>query len=164
SFTAETNGNLPTQVVTLTATYDGLTSNTVTVFIEPQSGSFNTQDLTMTSGSSTSSGAVTGVLTFSSMKDVNYVNVSVGSSPGQYVNTTYPAVYYDSNNNIYVSGVFNGQVAVDLSTAGITGPIQISMVAGGTNDLSFGYCFFGFCFESQSVGQITWSDPIVFLP
>ncbi len=164
AFTAETNGYLPTQVVTLTATYDGLTSNTVTVFIEPQSGSFNTQDLTMTSGSTTTSGAVTGVLTFSGMKDVNYVNVSIGGSPGQYQNTTYPPTFYDSNNGVYVSGVFNGQIPVDLSTAGITGPIQISMVAGGTNDLSFGYCFFGFCFESQSVNQITWSDPIVFLP
>ena len=160
SFTAETNGYLPTQVVTLTATYDGLTSNTVTVLIEPQSGSYNTSDLAMNAGGT----AVTGTLTFSAMKDVNYVNVSIGSSPGQYVNTTYPAVYYDSNNNVYVSGVFNGQIAVDLSTAGITGPIQVSMVAGGTTDLSFGYCFFGFCFESQSVGQITWSDPIVFLP
>ena len=165
AFTAETNGYLPTQVVNLTASYDGLTSNTVTVLIEPQSGSFNTQDLTMTSGSTTSSGAVTGVLTFSGMKDVNYVNVSIGSSPGQYVNTTYPPAFYDSNSGVYVSGVFNGQISVDLSTAGITGPIQVSMVAGGTNDLSFTECFGSvFCFQLTSVNLLVWSDPIVFLP
>ena len=160
AFTAELNGALPTQVVTLTATYDGLTSNVVTVFIEPQSGSYNTSNLGLNSAGT----AITGTLTFSDMKDVNYVNISIGSSPGQYQNVTYPPTFYDSNNNVNVSGVFNGQIPVDLSTAGITGPIQVSLVAGGTNDLSFSLCFFGFCFEIQSVNLITWSDPIVFLP
>ena len=161
SFTAELANYLPTQVVTLTATYDGLTSNTVTVFIEPQSGSFNTAGLDAT----TNGAAITGVLAFSAMKDVNWLNISIGSSPGQYQNISYPPAFYDSSGGFSVSGVFNGQIAVNLSTAGITGPIQVSIVASGSNDLSFVECFSVFCFTGGATqATIIWSDPLVFLP
>ena len=161
AFTAELSGYLPTQVVTLTASYGGQVSNTVTVFIEPQSGSFDTGNITL-NGAGT---AVVGTLTFSSMKDVNYVNASIGSSPGQYLNVSYPPAYYDSNQGVWVSGVFSGQLALDLSTAGLTGPIQLSLVGSGTADVSFSFCFFGFCYVFGGASSpIVWSDPLVYLP
>ena len=160
-FTAELDGYLPTQVVALTASYGGLTSNTVTVFIEPQCGSYDTSNLQLIPDGS----AVVGTLTFSSMKDVDFINVSIGSAPGQYQNITYPPAFYDSKAGVWMSGVDSGQIAVNLSTAGITGPIQVSNVAYGTNDVSFQQCFFGSCFGLISVqNPIVWSDPITFLP
>ena len=86
AFTAETNGPLFTEVYQLTASYDGLSSNTVTVFVEPQSGSFYTNGLSMDTTSGGSS--VVGNLSFAGMKYVDFVNVSIGGSPGQYVNYT----------------------------------------------------------------------------
>ena len=206
-FTAENNGPLFTDVYQLTATYDGMVSNTVTVFEEPQSGSFYTQNLALDATSS--GGAVVGDLSFAGMKYVDFVNVSIGSSPGQYVNYTcgLPGAflggaptfygfaqppntqmlpgcspYYDTaapttyeyplgviNPGIWESGVTNGTLPVNLSTAGLTGPIVVSEVAGGTNDVSFSYsfCFFGFCF-SFAIPHVEypmyWQDPTVFLP
>lgn len=149
AYTAELDGAVPTQVVTLTASYDGLVSNTVTVFIEPQVGSYDTSDLSLNSAGT----AVVGTLTFSSMKYVDFLNVSVGSAPGQYVNYTCPLPagaaqpantlllpgcdpFYDSQVDTWVSSVDSGQMTLNLSTAGLTGPINVSLVASGTNDLS----------------------------
>ena len=157
---AEVNGTLLTQIYTLTATYDGLTSNTVTVFVEPQSGSFFTGDLALNS-----SGDVTGTVQFADMKYVNWINVSVGSAPGQFVNTSYPPAYYDSFGNIWESGVDNGAIPVTLSTEGLTGPVVVSVLAEGDNDLSFVEIFDGFVFSTRSVqNPMFWQDPTVFLP
>ena len=157
---AEVNGTLLTQIYTLTATYDGLTSNTVTVFVEPQSGSFYTGNLKMSSG-----GNVTGTVQFADMKYVNWINVSVGSGPGQFVNTSYPPVYYDSTGGIWESGVDNGAIPVHLSTAGLSGPIVVSVRAEGANDLSLVEIFPGFFFKIPAVQDpILWQDPTVFLP
>ncbi len=161
AMTAELAGYLPTQVVTLTASYDGLTSNTVTVFIEPQSGSFDISNIGLNPGRS----SVSGVLTFSSMKYVNFVNVSIGGSPGQYLNTTYPPAYYDPAIGAGVSGVFSGQIPVAFATAGMTGPIVLSVLASGVNDVKETACFGSFCITSGAIQDpIVWSDPAIFLP
>jgi subtilase family serine protease len=181
-FTAEHNGTLRTDIYTLTATYDGLTSNTTIVYAEPQSGSFYTADL------SQSSGTVSGELSFAGMKYVDSINVSVGSSPGQYDNWTCPlpsgasqpantmalpgcTPFYDTQfgANLWESGVDYGTLPVSLSTTGITGPVVVNILGVGSNDVTFGYCetFDGetFCFADHAVQRVmSWTDPVVFLP
>ncbi len=73
---------LQTQVYTITAYFDGLVSNTVTVYVEPQMGSFWPQ-LTL------SDGHVTGFVEFADMTNVQYVNVSVGGAPGEFDNVSF---------------------------------------------------------------------------
>lgn len=80
---AELNGTVATQVFSLQATYDGLTSNPVTVFVEPQSGSTETN---LHLWGTTLSGTVL----LSDLKYVDFLNVSVGSAPGQFENFTCP--------------------------------------------------------------------------
>lgn len=158
ALTAELNGSLPTQVVVLQAHYGNLVSNPITVYIEPQSGSFHTNVAMNGAGT-----ALVGNVTFSDMKFVNFVNVSIGSEPGQFVNVTYPPVYYDSNAGLWQSGVFNGVIHVDFTNLPPAGtPIVLSMVAQGSNDLSFIESFLGFTFVTYSVqNPITWADPVV---
>ncbi len=181
---AETNGSLYTQVYQLTATYDGLVSNTVTVFVEPQSGSFYTGDLTLNSAGT----AVVGNLSFAGMKYASFVNISVGGGPGQFVNYTCPlpggaaqpantvllpgcTPFYDTNfgADVWESGVDNGLLPVNLDVSGLTGPIVVSELASGVNDVSFGYSeyFDGFYYnytERSVQNPIVWQDPTVFLP
>jgi len=184
-FTAETNGTLATDIYTLTATYDGLTSNTTTVYAEPQSGSYYTGDLSASGGDAT---AITGDLSFAGMKYVDSINASVGSAPGQYETWTCPlpsgaaqpantvllpgcAPFYDTNfgADVWESGVSAGTLWLDLNTTGITGPIVLTITGVGVNDVTFGYCysFFGesFCYKDEAVqNPMTWTDPLVFLP
>ena len=181
---AETNGSLYTQVYELTATYDGMVSNTVTVFVEPQSGSFYTGDLTMNDAGT----AIVGNLSFAGMKYVSFVNISVGGGPGQFDNYTCPlpggapqptgtlplpgcTPFYDTNfgADVWESGVDNGLLPVNLDISGITGPIVVSELGSGVNDLSFGLSeyFDGFYynFTERSVqNPIVWQDPSTFLP
>ncbi len=174
AFLAEVSGTLDTEIFQLTATYDGLTSNTVTVFVEPQSGSF-LPSLSLNSDGS----AVVGSVSFAGMKYVDFVNVSIGpaSNPSQVgllagqsellVAPEFPsyAPYYDPVGHITVSGVQAGDVSVDLPTANIQGAALVTVTAVGSNDVSFSFCFFGFCFTFGGVeNQIIWRDPIVFLP
>ena len=204
---AEVNGELDTQIYLLTATYDGLTSNTVTVFVEPQAGSFFTGDLQLVG--SGQDGNVVGMLQAAGMKYLDFLNISVGSAPGEYQNWTCPMPgayagvnygfsqppntmpfpsapmtcqpYYDSNPTasyeypagvwnpgIWTSGFSNVNVSVNLTTPS-SGPVVISVLAGGTNDLSFSesFCEFGECFSfvTPSVQYpMYWQDPAVFLP
>ncbi len=181
-FTAEHNGTLSTDIYTLYATYDGLTSKNVTVYAEPQSGSFYTGDL------SASDSAITGNLTFAGMKYVDTINVSVGNAPGQYENWTCPlpagasqpantmllpgcSPFEDTQfgADVWESGVSAGSLWVDLNTSGITGPIVVSIVGIGANDVSFGFCEtydgFTYCFTEHAVqSPLIWQDPLVFLP
>ncbi len=181
---AETNGSLYTQVYTLTATYDGLVSNTVTVFVEPQSGSFYTHDLAVNSAGT----AIVGNLSFAGMKYATYVNISVGGGPGQYDNYTCPlpggapqpvntiplpgcAPFYDTEfgADVWESGVDNGLLPVNLDITGLTGPVVVSELAGGVNDVSFGYSeyFDGLYYnytEYSIQNPIVWQDPTVFIP
>ena len=125
------------------------------VFVEPQTGSFYA-NVAMGPG-----GTLTGQVTFSDMKYVNYVNVSIGSAPGQYINETFAPSFMDSTTGVGVSGFFNGVIPVTFTTKGISGPVELHMVAGGYNDLSLKYSFFGFSFVSYSIqNPIVWSDPI----
>ena len=181
---AETNGSLYTQVYQLTATYDGLVSNTVTLFVEPQAGSFSTGDLSMNSAGT----AISGNLSFAGMKYAAFVNISVGGGVGQYDNYTCPlpggaaqpantlplpgcAPFYDTNfgADVWESGVDNGLLPVNLDTTGLSGPIVVSELAMGANDLSFGESeyFDGFYYnftEYSEQNPIVWQDPSVFLP
>ena len=157
AFLAENNGPLYTQVVTLQASYRGLTSNVVTVYIEPQAGTFNPAVSLNSAGT-----ALVGNVTFNGMLYTNYVNISIGSAPGQFVNVSYPGVYYDSIGGITISGVANGVIPIDFTNLPPAGqPIQLSMVAEGANDLSFSFTFFFFSFVFPSVqNPMYWSDPV----
>jgi len=73
---------LQTQVYTITAYFDGLVSNTVTVYVEPQMGSFYPQ-LQLVSGH------IVGFVQFAQMTNVQYVNISVGGGPGQFDNVSF---------------------------------------------------------------------------
>lgn len=157
AFTAELNGALPTQLVTLQAHMGNLVSNSVTVYIEPQSGNFAANV-----GLNAAGTALVGNVTFSDMKYVNFVNISIGGMPGQYTNISFAPAYYDSTANLWESGVYNGIIPIDFTNLPPAGtPIQLNMVAQGANDLSFVETFFGFTFVSQAVqNPMTWSDPI----
>lgn len=158
AFLAEINGPLYTQVDMVYATYGNLTSNMVTVYVEPQSGSFYPNV-----GLNSSGTALVGTVTFSGMKYVNYVNISIGSAPGQYVNVSYPPQFVDSLTGVPVSGVFNGVIPVNFTNLPPAGdPIVMNMVAQGYNDLSEEFSFDGFTFSLQDVqNPIVWSDPLI---
>lgn len=156
-YTSEFNGTLQPDVYTLRAVYDGLASNNVTVFAEPQSGTFYTGDLK--TGFSGGSASVGGELTFADMKYVDSINVSLGSSPGAYQNWTCPlpagapqppgtlplpgcAPLLDDRPGVHLweSGVSWGSLEVSLQVAGVTGSADLSIEAVGSNDLSIQYC------------------------
>lgn len=141
---AENNGPLYTQVVQLVATYRGLTSNVVTVYIEPpQAGDF-IPSVHLASNNT----ALVGDITFAGMKYVNYVNVSIGNMSGQYVNVTYPPLFYNSQVGENYSGVSNGVIPIDFTKLPPAGqPINLTMVASGFNDLTLSFSFFGFTFQ-----------------
>ncbi|AAT43635.1 S53 family peptidase [Picrophilus oshimae] len=165
---AEFNGPLYTQVEELYATYGNLTSNKVIVYIEPQAGNFY-PDLHIVSGK-----YLVGNVEFSDMKYVNFVNISIGSAPGEYKNVTFAPEFYDYVPELYfvngyyitvykkvpVSGIFNGIIPVNLTIP--SGKLDLRMVASGYNDLSFEYSFFGFVFSIQDIqSPIVWSDPYI---
>jgi len=74
---------LQTQVYTITAYFGGLVSNSVTVYVEPQMGSFFPQL------SLNAAGDVVGFVQFNQMTNVQYVNISIGSGPGEYDNVSF---------------------------------------------------------------------------
>ena len=151
AFIAETNGPLYTQVVTLQATYHGLVSNPVTVYIEPQSGSFYPNVALNSAGN-----ALVGSVMFNDMKYVNWVNISIGNQTGQFVNYT-----FSQPENTY-----NGIIPIDFTNLPAPGtPIQLSMVAEGANNLGYtvSIVFFGTTYtfvipDMQS--PMYWSDPV----
>jgi len=154
---AETNGTLLTQVVQLRATYNGLVSNTVTVYIEPQAGDF------IPSVNYVPGQYVSDVVDFADMKYVNYVNVSIGSMPGQYVNVSYPPMLFDARANATVSGILNGYVPFNFTVLPPPGQtIMLNMTASGINDLSFSFSFFGFTFIIYDIQHpIVWHYAIL---
>ncbi|MCL4480371.1 MAG: hypothetical protein M1113_02660 [Candidatus Thermoplasmatota archaeon] len=146
AFIAETSGMLQTQVVELQASYLGLTSNPVIVYIEPQSGSFNANVALNSAGN-----ALVGYVTFNDMKYVNYVNISIGNMPGQYVNYTFAS-----------ETSYNGIIPINFTNLPPPGtPIQLNMLAEGQNILTFSESFFGFTFTYfDEQNPIYWFDPI----
>jgi subtilase family serine protease len=157
AYTSEFNGTLRTDIYQLRATYDGLVSNNVTVFAEPQSGTFYTGNLTSVR---TDSGPfIQGNLSFAGMKYVDSVNVSIGSSPGQYENWTCPlplgapqplhtlalpgcAPVLDARPGaqLWESGVADGTLYVDLNGVEVARATPISVEGVGSNDISIQYC------------------------
>jgi subtilase family serine protease len=139
---------------TLEATYDGLTSNIVTVVAEPQSGYFD-QQLEL------SKGHVVGHVEFYSMNYLNYLNVSDGSSPGMFENVSFPA-----------NTVYTGTLAVRILAPG-TGPVVVSIVGAGQATFGITGCgmlvgygnYFAICgFNPPNTFTFVWGDPVVFLP
>jgi subtilase family serine protease len=137
---AEVNGELLTQVYVLQAYYNGLWSNKVTVFVEPQSGSyFNAVSL---SGST-----VSGTLQFQDLKYVNWINISV--SGGGYLNTSFAPDSID-----------NGQISFSLA-APASGPVILGVLAEGSNNLSISEVFDGFSFTEPDVqNPIYWTEAL----
>ncbi len=132
---AENNGTVNTNEFILTASYGGLVSNSVLVYVEPQAGSFfpvvhmnsNETDLY-------------GQVIFNDLKYVNYVNVSIGNMPGQYTNVTYPQTYLDTQADLdlKLSTVSDGVVPFNFTNLPPPGtPIVINITASGANDMSF---------------------------
>jgi len=196
---AELNGTVAAEVFSLQATYDGLTSNPVTVFVEPQSGSTDTN---LHFWGSTLSGTVL----LSDLKYVDFLNVSIGSAPGQFENFSCPVPgaflgvsdgfsqpagtvpfpggvcrpFFDSNPNasyqyptgvwhsgIWESGILNDLVPISLSAHGLNWwkPVVFSLLAGGTNDLTFTSCTASGCSVTPSIQYpMYWSDPLVIAP
>jgi subtilase family serine protease len=139
---------------TLQASYDGLTSNVVTVEAEPGSGYFDEQF-------ALSGGQVAGNVEFYSMNYLNFLNVSDGSSPGMYENLSYAA-----------GTTYTGTLAVNL-TAPVTGPVVVSVTGAGQSTAMLTGCggmagygeYFMLCgFDPANTFQLVWSDPVVFLP
>ncbi len=147
-------GPLLPVVFTLQATYDGLASNVLVVVAEPMSGYFGT-NVALTNG------YVTGTVGFYGMTYLTYLNISVGSSPGQYLNLSYaPGTTY------------TGLVAINL-TAPTSGPAVLSVIAAGSAELLpfacggfVGYgAYFSLCgLSSVATFDFQWQDPVVLLP
>ncbi len=139
---------------TLQASYDGLTSNLVTVVSEPGSGYFDQQ-------LAVSAGHVTGNIEFYDMNYLEYLNVSDGGSAGMYDNVTFPA-----------NTTYTGTLSVDLTTP-MSGPVVVSIVGAGeaTYEITgcgalagYGY-YFAICgFNPPNVFQFVWADPVAFVP
>jgi len=193
---AELNGSVEAQVFSLQATYDGLTSNAVLVFVEPQSGS--TQANVHLWG-----GTLSGDVLLSDVKYVDFLNVSVGSAPGEFENFTCPIPgaylgvadgftqpagtvpfpggvcqpFYDSaaptsyeypagvwHPGIWESGIYNDLIPISLSVPWFHwgSHVVFSLLAGGTNDLSFATCSPVGCATTAAVQYpLYWSDPMV---
>ena len=140
--------------------YDGLVSNPVTVYVEPQSGTFFPVVNMNSNGTD-----LYGQVLFNDLKYVNYVNVSIGSMPGQYTNVTYPQTYLDTQAglNLMLSTVSNGVVPFNFTSLPAPGTtIQLNITAQGADDMSFVEVFseFGetFSFAEYAVANpITWT-------
>jgi subtilase family serine protease len=139
---------------TLQATYDGLTSNLVTVVSEPGSGYFD-QQLHL------SGGYVTGHVEVYDMNYLDYLNVSDGTSPGMYENLSFP-----------VNTTYTGTFAVNV-TAPTTGPVVVSLLGAGQATYEITGCgslagygqYFALCgFDPPNEFQFVWADPVPFLP
>ncbi len=143
---AEVQGELLTQVYVLQAYYNGLWSNAVTVFVEPQSGSY------FTLVKNTDAGAlVTGTVQFQDLKYANWVNITVGTGTGQYENVTFVPGTTD-----------NAQFSISLVAPG-SGKIWLTVTAEGENNVGYSECFSGFCFTEVLVQNPIfwqWSEQI----
>ena len=142
------NGPVYTQVFELQATYDGLTSNSVIVYVEPQAGFF-TDNLNLNPAGT----ALVGNVSFHDMKYLNSLNVSIGSSPGQYFTETF-----------LPNTTFEGTVAVDLTPLP-RGPVVVTLTGEGQNTIHLPYSFYLTSAGGSAYGNpIIWTDPTAYLP
>lgn len=142
------NGPVNTQVFELRATYQGLTSNPVIVYVEPQAGFF-TDQLGMNSAGT----AIVGTVSLHDMKYLNSLNVSIGGSPGQYFTETF-----------LPNTTFDATVSVDLTPLP-PGPVVVTLLAEGQNTIQLPYSFYLTSAGASAYGNpILWTDPEVYLP
>ena len=128
AFIAAGTGAIPTQVFTVQASYNGLHSNVLTVYVEPQGASY-----LATAHIDNSTGTVSGNVTFNDLKYVNYINVSLQGSAGQFGNTSFP-VHPAGGTGVSLSNVSNGLMPFSFrvpATANST--LNISIKAEGAN-------------------------------
>lgn len=139
---AANSGPVPTQIYTVRAYYDNISSNQITVFVEPQAGAFiPAVSINQIAGS------LQGTVVFSGMKYLNFINISIGAGAGQFVNETFPA-----------NTTYNGAVEINFTELPPAGtPVVLTMVAEGENTISLPFSFFVYSYGSQSFGDpITW--------
>ncbi|MEM3851760.1 MAG: protease pro-enzyme activation domain-containing protein [Methanomassiliicoccales archaeon] len=120
---AENNGPLPTQVFKVYASFRGLTSNTLTVYVEPQAGSFLLDSVV------SSQHELNGILVFNDLKFVSFINISCPQT-GTFDNVTYGNT----------STTSNGQVDFSLGTVQPNAPyVNLTVTAVGSNRLGNGF-------------------------
>lgn len=136
------NGPVPTQIFQVYAEFQGKISNTVTVYVEPEAGTFEPY-LHFNPSTST----VQGTVYFFGMKYLNYVNISSGSAPGQYANESFQP-----------QSVASGFMDVNLSVPDNVQSVNISMAASGENTISMPFSFYLISTPAVSTGNpITWN-------
>jgi subtilase family serine protease len=162
-FSAEYPGTIPAQVFKLVASYDGLNSTPVTVFVEPQFGLFEPHIAVNPSVTS-----VTGNLSFVNMKYLSWLNISTGGGPGQFENyscTNSGGTYNTSFCNDQITGaglessLMSGMIPVSLSipkTSSPLNPTVVNMSASGNNTLLDGATY------AYMMTQPLWSYQLVF--
>jgi subtilase family serine protease len=159
AWTAELNGAVTPQAYTLTAYVNGVASNTVIVWVEPQSGSFFLDDLTLGSN-----GFITGTVYLNDMTNLEWANISLVPAP-------HTTLYSDQYVNESFVGVNNVAMTVSLNTKELPAewPAMVTATAEGWNNLTIVeyYCYDGFCYlyvSPDTQSPIFWQDPTVFLP
>ncbi len=121
------DGPLNTQVFILQAEYQGHYSNQLTVYVEPQSGSY-----LVNAHIDNSTGMVSGNVTFNDMKYVSSLNITIQGS-SQYTNVSFPLLTNDYG-GLSTSNVSNGVVPFSFKVPSASAPlINISVVAVGAN-------------------------------
>jgi subtilase family serine protease/PKD repeat protein len=136
-FTAEYYGTIPPQVFELQATYDGLTSAPVIVYVEPQFGLFQSSLKVIPTGT-----GVAGNVSFVNMKYLTWLNVSVGGGPGQFENfSCLNDASFCSDQTTTLgneSSLMSGTLPITLSLPSTKSPMNVTTVtlaAAGNNTL-----------------------------
>jgi subtilase family serine protease len=156
--TAEFDGVIPAQVFQLQATYDGLTSAPVTVYVEAQGGLFEPNLVVNPSVT-----AVSGNVSFSNMKYLTWLNISAGGGPGQFENFSCANDVSFCNNQITPAGLesslMSGTVPVSITIPSTDSPLNvtsISLMAAGNNTVFSGNTY------SYVLTQPLWFYPVEF--
>jgi subtilase family serine protease len=151
-------GSTPTQVYQLQARYEGLTSATITVFLEPQFGFF-WPDISVSQAGT----AIRGNLTVTDMKYLSWLNVSYGGIYGHYLNLSCSnspqfCNVYNSSANGSESGLSGGTFPVDLSLSGAhVDQIVVNITAGGNDTIPYTYILNGVSVAGVAVIHALWN-------
>ena len=121
------NGPLNTQVFVLQAEYQGQYSNQLTVYVEPQSGSY-----LVNAHIDNSTGRISGNVTFNDMKYVSGINITLQGS-AQFTNVSFPLLT-QVYGGLSISNVSNGVVPFSFKVPSVNESLlNISVVAVGAN-------------------------------
>lgn len=156
--TAETNGVVYTSVFDVQASYDGLLSSNITVWVEPQTGYYSTSGLGITYGSGHA--YLSGTLDYFGMRYLGSLNISLASSPSdeeQFDCADWPAfcpVQYGYGYGF--SDAATGSVPVNLTIpTPLPGqPVLVNVDGNGNNSLS-GLPFY--VYFTQPNWNLTWA-------